>query len=97
MMDAELQRLKDISKREWARNLATLERMRAQQAADAKAAGLEAKRIANTPAPEQTEYPVTNLQILNGKIVNKPTPQPSIAIARTETFLEMNRQALQKK
>ena len=95
-MDAELQRLKDISKREWARNLATLERMRAQQAADAESARLEAERIASLPTLETTEYPVAGLQFTNGVVQPKPATQLSIAVSRTAAFTETNQQAYQK-
>jgi hypothetical protein len=96
MMD-ELQKLKDIAKREWQRNLAALAKMRADQAAEAEAARIEADRIANLPTPETTSYPVNGLQFTNGIVVDKPTVQPSIAISRTATFTELNQQALSKR
>ncbi len=95
-MEEYLQKLKDTAKREWARNLANLAKMRQQQAADAEAARSEAERIANLPTPETTEYPVAGLQFTNGVVQPKLTPQISQAVIKTEQLRAANQAALKK-
>jgi hypothetical protein len=73
------------------------ERQLAFQAREAESARIERERIANIPTPEQTEYPIANLQILNGRIVNKPTPQISQAVIKTEQLRAANLAALKLK
>jgi hypothetical protein len=91
-----LKRTKLAAKVGWQRNLQNLAKMRAEQAADAEAARIEAERIANLPIPGSTEYPIAGLHFVNGQRVVKPEPKISQAVIKTEQLRAANQAALKK-
>lgn len=94
-MEEAIQRLKEIAKREWQKNLQTLARMRAEQAAEAKAAEDAKAAAANIPPAPADTVPIEGLHFVNGRIVNKPAPAPSAAVAKGQQFSDWNEHARQ--
>jgi hypothetical protein len=93
---AALQKLNDADKRRMIRDEWARQECRAQHAADIEAARIEAERIANLPAPEQTEYPVAGLHFINGVVQPAKESFPSISVQRTASLTQFNKQQFNK-